>query len=94
MNVETIAQLGKVIDLKYEVTYQESTEGLDKVEDVDLVPSDPVEVQTVCSEPQCEVQRTVIRDIYSYYEVDFDSDKHECLFDGINCNIDNLATHI
>ena len=80
--------------MKYEVIYQEPTEGLDKIEDVDLLPSDLVEIETECSEPQCEAQRFVIRDIHSYHEFDFDLDKHECLFNGINCNIDNLVTHI
>ena len=74
--------------------YQEPTEGLDKIEGVDLLPSDLVEIETECSEPQCEAQRFFICDIHSYDEFDFDLDKHESLFDGINCNIDNLVTHI
>ena len=93
VDIELIEDVSKVIDLQYKVEFEEFSDGLDKIEDIDLVPSDPKEIQTFCSEPQCIDQGILIREIYSYYGVDNDFE-HECLFPGINCDINNLVTHI
>lgn len=94
VDVDVTNNLGD-LQLNYNVTYVEAKGGgLDQIEDVDLDADDPREYISNCAESQCITQNLVMRNIFSYFEVPFDESTHECLFPGVNCNKDDMVTHI
>jgi len=95
VDVDVLNDLEGNIDLSYEVSFEpEKGDGLDEVDDVDMDAQDPVEIEPVCAESQCSTQRDVIRNIFLYFDIDFDEEKHECMILGINCNEADLVTHV
>ena len=95
VDVEVINDLSGSLNLNYNVTFQPaSTDGLNQVNDVGLNPKEPRAVSTQCSESQCITQRSVMRSIFDHFGINFDENKHECLHQGVNCNSDDLVTHI
>ena len=95
VDIDVIADLQGSLDLTYNVTFQPAAgDGLDQVDSVDMGVKDPVPINTQCSESQCITQRSVIRNIFDHFEMVFDDNKHECLHQGINCDTNDLVTHI
>jgi len=95
VDLELINDLSGSLDLNYRIEFVESSgDGLEQIQDVDFVADDPIEITTACSETQCENQRSIIRDIFLHYEITFDEEKHECLFEDINCNQEDLVIQI
>ena len=95
VDVGVIHDLQGSLDLKYDVSFEPaSSVGLDQVEKVDADPNEPVPINDICEESQCITQRQVIRQIYQHFELPYDENKHECLFQGINCNTQDMITHI
>ena len=95
VNVDVINDLEGNLDLNYDVTFVPSNgNGLDQMDDVSLDAEEPTEIRTVCIDSQCTSQKSVMRDIFKYFDIPFDDKKHECLYQGINCNVDNMVTHI
>ena len=95
LDLELVDKLSESLDLKFNVEFKESSgNGLDKIQDVLFIPEDPIETETVCTGTQCQKQRSIMRDIYLHYDLPFNEDKHECLLKEINCNEEDLVTHI
>lgn len=95
VDVQDIYDLEGSLTLDYDVTFQPAQgDGLDKVDSVELEAKEPKPIVTSCSESQCITQKSVMTSIMSYFEIPFDGSKHECLLDGVNCNSDDLVTHI
>ena len=95
VDVGVISDLQGSLDLKYDVSFEAApSAGLDQVEDVDASPDDPVPISNICEESQCITQREVMRKIFEYFDLPFDKNKHECLYQGINCNTQDMVTHI
>jgi len=80
------------------VEFQESQgDGLDQIDFVSFDVEDPVEMVVSCDgrcEQQRQDQRSIMMSIFGHFEIPFDGSKHECLFEGINCNDEDLVTHI
>ena len=95
VDVDVINDLSGSLTLNYNVTFQPaSTDGLDQINDVGLAAREPRAVSTQCLESQCITQRSVMRNIFDHFGIKFDESKHECLHQGVNCNSDDLVTHI
>ena len=96
VDVNVINDLEGSLDLKYDVTFQPTdTDGLNQIDEVALDVQDPVPINPVCGDAtQCSSQRGTIREIFNYFGILFDEDKHECLHQGINCNTLDMVTHI
>ena len=95
VDIDVIADLQGSLDLTYNVTFQPTAgDGLDQVDSVNMDAKEPVPIKTQCSESQCITQRSVIRNIFDHFEMVFDDNKHECLHQGINCDTNDLVTHI
>ena len=95
VDVDVINDLEGSIDLSYDVSFEPApSEGLDQVDSVDMAATDPDPVDPVCTDSQCSTQADVMRNIFSYFDIPIDGDKHECLYQGINCNSEDLVTHI
>ena len=86
-------------DLKVDlnVAFQESSgDGLDQIESVSFDAEEPVEINVDCDtscQEQRQKQRSIITNIYNSWKIPFDDNEHECLFEGINCNEQDLVTH-
>ena len=81
--------------MKYDVSFEPaSTAGLDQIEDVDANPDEPIPISDICEDSQCITQRQVIQRIYQHFELPYDDNKHECLYQGINCDTRDMITHI
>ena len=95
VDIDVIADLQGSLDLTYNVTFQPTAgDGLDQVDSVNMDAKEPVPIKTQCSESQCITQREVMRRIFEYFDLPFDKNKHECLYQGINCNTQDMVTHI
>jgi len=95
VDVDTINDLEGNLDLSYEVDFQPTDgDGLDKIDDVGMEPEEPVAIDPACTESQCFSQREVMKNIFSYFGIPFDENKHECMHQGINCNSEDLVTYI
>ena len=95
VDVDVINDLKGSLDLKYDVSFEPApSDGLDQVDDVDAVPDEPIAISPVCEESQCLTQRQILRRIFTYFNFPFDDSKHECLFQGINCDANDMVTHI
>ena len=95
VNVDVISDLQGSLDLKYNVLFEPApTAGLNQIEDVDAIPNEPVPISDICAESQCITQSQVIQRIYQHFELSYDANKHECLYQGINCNTRDMITHI
>lgn len=95
VDVNVLNDLEGKIDLTYDVSFEpEKGDGLDQIEDVDMDAQEPVVINPVCSGSQCTIQREIIKNISEHFELDFDDEKHECMILGINCNEEDLITHI
>ena len=95
VDVSVINDLKGSLKLDYDVTFQPSkTDGLNQIEDVTLDAQEPVQINSTCAESQCLSQRDVMRKIFVYFGIPFDESKHECLYQGINCNSNDMVTHI
>ena len=95
VNVDVISNLQGSLDLKYDVSFEPvSTAGLDQIEDVDANPDEPIPISDICEDSQCITQRQVIQRIYQHFELPYDDNKHECLYQGINCDTRDMITHI
>lgn len=95
IDVDVIADLEGALDLSYDVSFQPApSDGLDQVESVDMESSEPIPVDTQCSESQCITQREIMRKLFVHFQMNFDDSKHECLHDGVNCNSDDLVKYI
>jgi len=86
------------LGLDLNVNFQESIgDGLNQIDSVVFEAEDPVEISIDCDERcliQREEQRPIMIEIYSSFGIPFDDNLHECLFDGVNCNDEDLVTHI
>ena len=95
VDVGVIANLQGSLDLSYNVTFEAAAGGgLDQVDSVGMDVKDPVPINTECSESQCITQRSVIKSIFDHFGMVFDDSKHECLHQGLNCDSNDLVTHI
>jgi len=95
VDVGVVSDLEGNIDLKYEVNFQPKVGGgLNQIDDVGLDPDEPVAINPTCTIAQCFSQKEVMRNIFTYFDIPFDEDKHECLNQGINCDSEDLVTHI
>jgi len=95
VDVDVINSLEGSLDLKYDVSFEPGTgSGLDQVDEVDMDPNDPVSIDPVCTESQCSTQSDVMRKIFVHFGIPVQQNKHECLYQGINCNEEDLVTHI
>ena len=95
VNVGVLSDLQGSLDLKYDVSFEPAASaGLDQIEDVDAIPDEPVPISDICEESQCITQRSVMRNIFNHFGMNFDESKHECLYQGINCNMENMVTNI
>ena len=95
VDVDVVSDLMGSLDLKYDVSFEPaSSDGLDQVQDVDGDPQEPVAIEIECSESQCLTQRNVMKNIFNHFGIPFDENKHECLYQGINCNSADTVTHI
>ena len=94
VDVDVIVALEGALELKYEVSFEPNSAGLDQIDSVSGVPKEPIPADTVCSASQCITQRAVMRSIFEYFDIPWDESKHECLYQGINCNMENMVTNI
>ena len=95
VDVDVINQLQGNLQLKYDVSFEPAQgDGLDQVEEVDGDADEPVPIDTVCTASQCFSQQAVMRQIFDYFSLSWDDNKHECLYQGINCDTNDLVTHI
>jgi len=95
VDVDVLNDLEGNMDLSYDVSFKPAKgDGLDEIDDVDMNPDEPTEINPACTDAQCSTQRDVIKNIFLHFELDFDDDKHECLIQGINCNDSDLVSHI
>ena len=93
VDVGTIKDLEGSLELKYDVSFTpDSSEGLDKVNDVDMGADEPAPIAPICSTKQCETQKDTMRHIFNHYTLPWEETKHECLYQGISCNDDDLIT--
>ena len=96
IDVDVINDLEGNLNLKYDVTFHpEKAHGLDEIEEVALDAADPVQINPTCQDAtQCLTQRGIMKEIFQYFNLAWDDNKHECLYEGINCNEEDLVTHI
>ena len=95
VDVDTIASLEGSLELKYDVSFEPGeADGLNKVEDVDMDAEEPKSINPKCTASQCLSQREVMKKIFFHFDLIWDENKHECLYEGINCDTDDLVTHI
>ena len=95
VDLDVIHDLEGSLNLKYDVAFTPSKgTGLDQINRVGLDAKEPVAIKPQCAVAQCETQRETVRTIFEYFNLRFDQSKHECLHQGINCNEENLVTHI
>ena len=96
VDVNVINDLEGNLNLQYDVTFQPaSSDGLDQIEEVALDAEEPVATNVSCADAtQCSTQRSMMKRIFEYYDIAWDESKHECLYEGINCNESDMVTHI
>ena len=96
VDVDVIDDLEGNLNLKYDVTFEPAkSDGLDQIEEVALDANEPVPINIICTESSpCFTQRAIIKGIFEYYNIAWDDSKHECLYEGINCNEEDVVTHI
>ena len=95
VDVDVINDLEGSLDLKYDVSFEPAAgNGLDQVDEVDMDPEEPVSINPVCTESQCSTQKDVMRNMFNYFGIPVEENKHECLYQGINCNEEDMVTHI
>jgi len=95
VDVDVIAELEGNLKLDYQVSFSpEKGDGLDQVEEVDMDPNVPQEVNPICTEAHCSTQNADMMKIFDYFDIPIEPDKHECLYQGINCDDQDLVTHI
>ena len=96
VDVDVISDLEGNLNLKYDVAFQPAnTDGLGQIQEVALDAADPVLINPICQNTaQCFTQRGIMRQIFQYYDIAWDDNKHECLYEDINCNEEDLVTHI
>ena len=95
VDVDVIADLQGSLDLTYDVTFEPAAgNGLDQIDTVGMDAKDPVPIVSQCSESQCITQRSVIKSVFDHFGMIFDDNKHECLHQGLNCDTNELVTHI
>ena len=96
VDVDVVNDLEGNLNLQYDVTFQPAnTNGLDQIKEVALDAKDPVQINPTCQDAtQCLTQRGILREIFEYYDIAWDDNKHECLYEGINCNEQDLVTQI
>ena len=71
-----------------------SKDGLNSINDIGMTPDDPFASGPNCNVPQCLFQRQVVKELFFYFDLPFIEGKHECAFQGINCNNDELITYM
>ena len=69
-------------------------DGLDQITSIELSVEEPVEIEPTCTTSQCILQRATMFHIYRHFGISVDLDKHECLYNGVNCNPEGLVSQI
>ena len=94
-NVNVISDLHGSLDLNYNVTFNPAQgNGLDQITSIELSAQEPVEIDPICTTTQCILQRATMFHIYRHFGIPVDLEKHECLYHGVNCNLDGLVSQI
>ena len=96
VDVNAIKDLDGHLNLQYDVTFlPEDADGLNQIEEVALDAEEPVPTSASCTDTlECSTQRSVMKRIFEYYGIAWDESKHECLYEGVNCNEVDMVTHI
>ena len=96
VDVDVLHDLEGNLKLNYDISFPSSPpDGLGQIKTVDGDPADPIPIAiNDCNESQCMTQREVMRRIFSHLTLPWEDDKHECLYEGINCNAQDVVTHV
>lgn len=98
VTLDVINDFAGNLDLDLNVEFLESSgDGLDQIDSVSFEAEEPVEISVSCDnrcEQQRQEQRSIMTNIFQNFDISFDGSKHECLFEGVNCNEQELITHI
>ena len=95
VDVDVINDLSGKLSLTYNVTFKPApATGLSQIKNIALDASEPRLISTQCLESHCTTQRSVMRNIFNHFGINFDETKHECLHRGVNCDLNDLVTHI
>ena len=83
------------LELDYNVEFVSSVgDGLDQIKEVIFDEEDVVEVSTTCVEPECSIQKSVMEQILSYFNVPLIENQHECVYEGVNCDQNDKVINI
>lgn len=95
VDVQDVHDLMGSLTLNFNAAFQPAKgAGLMEIDSVGLQTKELLPVNTSCTESQCITQNAVVTNIMNHFGVPFDGSKHECQFEGINCNSDDLVTYI
>ena len=98
VTLDVINDLAGNLAVDLNVFFQESSDdGLDQINFVSFEAEEPMEQSYPCDSnclEQRQNQRLIIAAAFSNLGIPFEDNRHECLFEGINCNEQNLVTHI
>ena len=95
VNVDVMSDTDGSLDLNYNVTFKSAEgDGLDQITSIELSVEEPVEIEPTCTTSQCILQRATMFHIYRHFGISVDLDKHECLYNGVNCNPEGLVSQI
>ena len=85
------------VELMYNVTYLEvPSNGLNTLESITAkVDGDPEIVDHVdCSSDLCMTQKNTMTDIFTHFKITEDLERHECSWQGVNCNSNDIVTQV
>jgi len=95
VDVDVLEDLEGSLNLDYDVSFEPSdSDGLDQVEEVDMNATEPVPIAPVCSSSQCNTQKETLENIFRHFGLPYNETIHECMYAGINCNDEDIITHI
>ena len=85
-------ELESTMELDYNVSFVPAKlDGLDKIQEIEMDVSSIKDITPLCSEPQCETQKSTILDLFDHFGISADKTEHECSYIGVNCDKNNLV---
>ena len=95
VDVNILKNLEGSLSLEYDVKFEPSeSDGLDQIDNVNMNAAEPVPITPGCSSSQCNTQRETLLRIFQDFGLPFNETIHECMYAGINCNDEDIITHI
>ena len=95
VDVDIVEDIVGNLDLNYKVTFETSVgDGLNQISNISLDPGELTEFNTICSDSECVTQQTAMQDIFRHFDIPIIENKHECAYEGVNCDQNDRVVYI